>query len=141
LYLPKSRGAVIQEAGEQHAGYMISIGIRGRSEHRIDAGALQILPWTVAQLNPAGLNDQVVVRRSNIDPSRFDGFSVLRTGSSQGARTIDEVCKDLIATWSDVDGHKDSCRKIGRETNDNFLNGFESTCGGADHDNVTASHR
>jgi hypothetical protein len=72
LYLPQPRSAIIQQSRQDHTDGSFSIGNRRRTKHHIDARPLQVFSWPMLKLDSVAMQNQMVIRRCNVDTSMFD---------------------------------------------------------------------
>src|SRR6185369_4127964 len=76
LDLEHPGGAVVLGAGENHAGDTLAIGASGRAEERIDRGPAAVLARPRGKTNDAGLEQEMMVGRSDVDLPGTDRFTV-----------------------------------------------------------------
>ena len=73
----QTRGAVAQVAGEQEADDAGAIMVSGAAEKGVDRRLVSVLLGSATQTDGAVLDEQVTVRRRDVDPSRMDWRFVL----------------------------------------------------------------
>jgi len=87
------------------------------------------------------LTDQeMVVRRSDIDSAVPDGLSVVRVGCYERARAGDDGRQDPIAFLGHMDGDKDGGGKVGGESGNELAYSIDAAGRGTDDDDVAGRH-
>ena len=76
----EARGAVVEDAGEDHPDDTRAVRRRGCAEHRVDRRAVAVFLRPAIHAHEAGLDQQVVVRRGDVDPPALDLGAVLCVG-------------------------------------------------------------
>jgi hypothetical protein len=72
----QASGTVIEHAGENHPDCVGSVGQRSRAKERIDRRPCVVLFRAAAQLQPLVKQENMMIRRGDIDPPWFDALPV-----------------------------------------------------------------
>src|SRR5215510_695082 len=124
-------GAVIKSAGEDQRYNPGSVGERRAAEERIRRWPVPVLAWTVPKPDLPLLDEQVPVRRCDIDPARLHRLRVHRMGCWNGAQPVEDLRQDASAAWRDMHDDEDGRLEIGREQTHQPTQRFDaaSRCG------------
>jgi len=120
--------------------YSLAVGRRRRPEHHIDAGPLQVFLRSMAQLGKPILENEMVIRRGDIDPVHLDRHAVLGIHSSERPRIVEQARKDPVAARIQMHRHEDSPSEILGNSRHKHLQRLKTACRGAHHDNVSDWH-
>lgn len=107
LNVPKARRTIIEKSGEEDSGDAIAVGGGSGTEHDVDARALHVFAWPVAQLDVAGRDDEMVIGRSYIDASGADGLTINGMSGGERARTVEQCREDAFASLKDMESDED----------------------------------
>jgi hypothetical protein len=114
--------------------------VSGGTEHGIDAWPLQILARPVAQMDVSGVEEQMVIRRSDIDPALLNRLAIGRVYRLENAGPRDDLGKNAVALSANVNGNEHCGWKICWKAGYNLLYGIETACRRTDDDNVPDCH-
>lgn len=138
----KPRGSVVEVAGQNHADDTIAAGVRRRTEQRIDRRTEAVLFRSArdAQII-AALDEQVMIRRRDVDVRVLDALAVerVRRGQATGARQ--NLRQKAGSGRRGVQHDENRGGQIGGQPRDDLLQRLYAACGRAEYDDVTLRHR
>jgi hypothetical protein len=63
-------------------------------------------------MDAVGLEDQMVIRRRNVDLAHLDGYFIQGTEAFRGPEPIKDLVKDRLASFEEVQRDEDGCIQL-----------------------------
>ncbi len=92
----------------------ITVSLRGGAERDVDAGPLVLLFGTDAEMHVAGLDDKMMIRRSDVDVAGLERRAVLGMQRGQGAGPGEDFRQHTGTARIDMKYDKERRRNIRR---------------------------
>ena len=94
---------VVEGSREDDADHPRTVGPGGGTKQRIDRRPTMILARSAGELDPAGADEQMAVRRGDIEASRLNDLAVLGVGGRQRTGPAQNLGEPADGVWRNVD--------------------------------------
>src|SRR5215211_3223420 len=133
--------AVVEGPREDDADHPRTVDPGGGAKQRSDRWPTMILARSTGELDPAGADEQMAVRRGDIDASGFNCLAVPGVGGWQRTGPAQNLGEPADGVWRNVNDDHERRWEVPRKARDQGGEGLNAAGGGADHDDVTLGHR
>lgn len=99
----QTHAAVVQRPGKHDADHPLTVGVRRTAEQRVDRGTMTAFLRSTAELDAAGLEQQLTVARGHVDSVAFDRFVVLGDLRFQDAAAAEDAGKQAVTDRKGMD--------------------------------------
>src|SRR5215207_5186059 len=132
---------VVEGSREDDADHPRTVDPSGRAEQRVDRRPRVILTRSTGELDPAGADEQMAVRRGDIDASGFNCLAVPGVGGWQRTGPAQSLREPADGVWRNVNDDQERGWEVPRKARDQGGEGLNAAGGGADQDDVTLGHQ
>ena len=132
-------GAAVEVPGQDHANDPRTVGDRGGPEERIDRRAKPVLLGPANHLHESRAQQQVVVRRRDVDSARHDRFAMDRQTRGQRPPAGEHLGELALGSGVGVQRREHGGRQLGRQARHEGQQRLRAAFRAAHHDDVAAS--
>jgi hypothetical protein len=137
---PQPRRAVVEDAGQDDADGALAVQVRGRAKERVDGRTVAIVFGTARDAHSVIVDEEVMVRRRDVDVRGADEVAVL--GSNDRQPRIASQDLDEVAAPVGLEVHDDEERRrevLGQRRYQSIESG-DAACRSDDDDDVALRH-
>jgi hypothetical protein len=99
-----------------------------------------VLPGVVGQSHVAIIEQEMIVRRSNVNMARIVGLAILGMGRQQRSRPAQDIREKAFPNWRKMTDDEETGGQAGRQTSGKLREDFHAAGRGADNDDVVTRH-
>jgi hypothetical protein len=134
LDAPQPRGAVVQRPGQYDANHPRPIAEGGGSEQCIDRRPEAVLLRAPADGNRAAIDEEMMVRRSDVDAPGLDLLAITRVDGGQRAGATEDGGQRARLRGRNVQHHEHRTIEVRRQSGDNVPQTLHTAGGSPEHD-------
>src|SRR5215211_1009920 len=133
--------AVVEGPREDDADHPRTVDPGGGAKQRSDRWPTMILARSTGELDPAGADEQMAVRRGDIDASGFNCLAVPGVGGWQRTGPAQNLGEPADGVWRNVNDDHERRWEVRRKARHQGGKSLDAAGGCADHDDVTLGHQ